>query len=296
MSGKPEHSAGKEQAHKEFIAKRPPRVRFAKEIRDAAGEDEERRLNYLEFMTSLMEMHPMVPFELCSFGSNLLDARRSLAYHVMIRQLSHTRSFIANVNIRNRTGMGTSLRCMLEMIAFTDFFSDNKRLNDCEMLERFVTGMVFLGGNWASGSWWEFERTWMNDHNEPMPEHKKDFIKKILGLPRLKEFLNPSVSQDAGFSYLYSRYSEFVHPAFGRPRSDFEEVLGISDPHRFGCKEYFKSEVETGAPISLILRDIGVACMCMEFFWVKALHIDPYSDESLAPQISQIIQEAGGSS
>jgi hypothetical protein len=270
-------------------------VRFSKEIRDAVGADQERDLDYLEFMTSLMELHPMVPFELCSFGSKLLDARRSLAYHILIRQLSHARSFIVNVNIRNRAGIGTSLRCMLEMIAFTDFFSDNQRLNDCELLERFLTGMAFLGGNWESGSWWEFERVWTNAHDEPLPEHAKKSFKAMLGLPRLKEFLDPSASQDAGFSYLYSRYSEFVHPAFARPRSDFQEALGINTPHRLGCKQYFEGEVETGAPISLILRYISAAGMCMQFFWVKALHIDPYSDESLAPQIDQIIQEAEGS-
>jgi hypothetical protein len=295
MSERPKHSAGNEQIHKAFIAEHPPRVRFSKEIRDAAGVDQERSLNYLEFMTSLMELHPMVPFELCSFGSDLLDARRSLAYHIVIRQLSHTRSLIANVNIRNRAGVGTSLRCMLEVNAFTNFLSDNQRLNDRELLERFLTGMAFLGGNKASGSWWELEREWTNAHDEPLPEHAKKFFKAMLGIPRLKEFLDPSASQDAGFSYLYSRYSEFVHPVFGRPRSDFEEALGISNPHRFGCKQYFEGEVKTGAPISLILRDIGAACMCMEFFWVKALHIDPHFDEALRPRIVQIIQQAEGS-
>jgi hypothetical protein len=184
---------------------------------------------------------------------------------------------------------------MLEVNAFTNFFSDNQRLNDRELLELFLTGQAFLGGKWASGSWWEFEREWLNDHSEPLPDHVKDLIKAMLGLPKLK-FLDPSASQDAGFSYLYSRYSEFVHPAFARPRSDFEEELGISNPNRLGCKEYFEREVETGAPISLILKDIDAACMCMEFFWVKALHIDPHFDEALRPRIVEIIQEAEGSS
>lgn len=294
MSEQPQHSAGNERVHKEFIATRPPRVRFAKEIRAATGAEGEGSLNYLEFMTSMMELHPMVPFELCSFGSDLLDARRSLAYHIVIRQLSHARSLIANANIRNRVGVGTSLRCMLEVNAFTNFVCDNQRLNDRELLELFLTGQAFLGGNWASGSWWEFETAWMEAHNEPLPEHAKNSIKAMLGLPRLREFLNPSASQDAGFSYLYSRYSEYVHPAFARPRRDFEEALGISNPHRLGCKEYFEGEVEAGAPISLILGDIEAACMCMQFFWVKALDIDPHFDEAIRPRIVQIIQDAEG--
>ena len=185
---------------------------------------------------------------------------------------------------------------MLEVNAFTNFLSDDQRLNDRELLERFITGMAFLEGNWTSGSWLEFEREWTNAHDDPLPDHTKRIIKEKLGLPRLKKFLDPSVTQDAGFSYLYSRYSEFVHPAFGRLRYDFEDALGISKPHKLGSKEYFEGEVKTGAPISLILRDISTAGMCIQFFWVKALHIDPYSDESLASQIDQIIEEAESTS
>jgi hypothetical protein len=185
---------------------------------------------------------------------------------------------------------------MLEINAFTQYFSDHQRLNDCRLLELFLLGQAFLGGDWKSGSWYDVDREWMKDHNEPLPEHAKSFIKAVAGLPRLEKFLHPSASQDLGFSYLYSRYSEFVHPAFARPRGDFEGALGMDKPHRFGSKEYFEGEVKTGAPISLILGDIGAACMCMQLFWVKAIHIDPHFDDVLRPRIVQIIQEAESSS
>ena len=60
MSEQPKDTTGNEQAHKMFLAKYPPQVRFTKEIRDAVGADQEQHLNYLEFMTAVMELHPMV--------------------------------------------------------------------------------------------------------------------------------------------------------------------------------------------------------------------------------------------
>jgi hypothetical protein len=93
----------------EFVRAHPPLVRFAPSVRDEASADAS-VVNHFEFMMALIEVHPIIPLEVCSFGSDLLDARRALAYHIMIRQLGHARSLVVNANIRNRVGVGASLR------------------------------------------------------------------------------------------------------------------------------------------------------------------------------------------
>jgi hypothetical protein len=111
----------KERVRKEFVKAHPPRLRFASDIRESSPSDEG-TLDHFEFMMALMEAHPIIPFEDWSFASDLLDARRALAYHVVMRQLGHARSVVENANTRNRVGIGVSLRCMLEIYAGARFF------------------------------------------------------------------------------------------------------------------------------------------------------------------------------
>jgi hypothetical protein len=277
----------------EFIKEHPPRIRFTADIREAAACDG-KTLDKFEFMTALMEAHPIFPFEHCSFGSDLLDARRALAYHIIVRQLGHARSLIANVNIRNRVGIGASLRCMLEMNAFAEFFCEREKLNDGRLIEVFLLGQAFLGGNWAAGSWYELEEVWKKQHGQPLPEDAKEFFRKMLGLPRGSEFLKPMTAKDEGFAYLYSRYSEFIHPAFARSRDDLEEAIESHEPHRFGSSQYYEYEVANGAPIQLILRDVDAGSFCLGAFRQAALEIDPHFDKALRPQVVELLTKVYG--
>src|SRR5208337_4688721 len=112
-----------------MIAARPPAVRFSNESRISFSEID-RSLDHIELMMCLMEAHPLLPFESCTFGSDLLDFRRGIAYEMLLRQLAHTRSLVANTNIRNRPGMGTAIRCMLEMYAFSKYLLEKNRIED----------------------------------------------------------------------------------------------------------------------------------------------------------------------
>src|SRR5712671_3834067 len=241
-----DYDQGKRQHfRKEFMKAHPPRFKFASDLR-GPSQSNEATLDHFEFMVALMEAHPIIPFEACSFGSDLLDARRALAYHVIIRQVSHARSVIVNANIRNRVGLGVSLRCMLEIYAFVQFFAKENRLNDYRTIELFLVGQSF-----ATGGWYEVKKAWEESHGEPMPDDAKNFIEKMFGLPRVRTIVKPTHSEDEGFSSLYSRYSEFVHPAFARPRDDFEQAIGCNNPHSFGSSDYFTREITQGAPIEL---------------------------------------------
>jgi hypothetical protein len=267
----------------EFIRTHPPRFRFASDVRNAAAAGDH-TIDHFEFMLAIMEAHPIVPFEACSFGSDLLDARRALAYQMVIRQVGHARSLIANANIRNRVGVGTSLRCMLEMYAFAHFFAQEDRLKDYRLIELFLMGQSF-----ATGGWYELEQVWKESHGEPLPEDARQFFEDMFGLPRVSNILKPAHG-DKGFSYLYSRYSEFVHPAFSRPRNDFEEAIGVIDPHAFGSSEFYRSEVREGAPMKLVLQDISAGSFCLEMFWPVVTDIDPHLNKELRPQIVEILK------
>src|SRR6185437_4527513 len=116
-----------------FLEERPPHVRFSPEIREAFA-DELGPLEHLEFMMSVMEAHPFWPFEEITFGSDVLDFRQGLAYEIVLRQLAQTRSLTVNTNARNRPGMGTALRCMLEMYAFSEYVTAKERIGDRNLL------------------------------------------------------------------------------------------------------------------------------------------------------------------
>jgi hypothetical protein len=277
----------KSRFRREFLQAQPPRIRFSSAIREAK-QAEAGRIDHFEFLMALMEAHPMIPFESCSFGSDLLDVRRALAYQIVLRQLGHARSLVVNANIRNRTGVGVSLRCMLEMYAFAHFFHQENRLNNYRLIEVFLLGQSF-----ATGGWYELEKAWKESHNEPLPKEAKEFFEQMFGLPRLNKILKPVHEIDEGFSYLYSRYSEFVHPAFARPTDDFQTAIHCDQPHSFGCLEFYQQENAEGSPIDLILQDINSGSFCLEMFWPIAFDIDPHFDRELRPQIVEILRDHG---
>jgi hypothetical protein len=271
----------------ELLQAHSPKVRFEDSLRNA-GIGDKSMLDHFEFMMAVMELHPIIPFEECSFGSDLLDDRRALAYHIIQRQLGHSRSLVVNANIRNRAGVGISLRSMLEMYAFVRFFQEENRLEDDRLIEVFLQGQSF-----ATGGWYELEKVWQEEHNEPFPKDAKKFVEATFGIPRLNKVLKPTHDTDEGFSYLYSRYSEFVHPSFARPRADFEEALGQKDPSPRGSTAYYREETQSGAPLSLILKDVHAGSFCLEMFWPIALEIDPHFDKTLRPQIVQVLIDHG---
>jgi hypothetical protein len=271
----------------EFLKAHPPRIGFSPEIRGESPDDID-KFDHFELMTAMMESHPILPFEICSLGSDLLDARRALAYHIVIRHLGHARSLIVNANIKNRVGVGVSLRCMCEMYAFANFFNHKDRMEDHRLIELFLFGQSF-----ATGGWYELERVWKQSHSETMPQDAREFFEEMFGLPRLNKFLKPAHEEDEGFSYMYSRYSEYVHPAFARPRDDFEEAIGVVDPPQYGSHQYYYQEMNEGGPAKLILHDIGFGSFCLELFWPIALNIDPHFNKELRPQIVQILKDQG---
>lgn len=265
------------------------RVKFNDDLR-AAIKGDQHMLNRFEFFTAVLELHPTFDFEHISFGSELLDARRALAYHIVARQLGHARSLIANANIKNRVGTGASLRCMLEMTAFAEFFGAPQTVNDHRLIDLYLHGQAFLGGSWATGSWYELEEEWREKYSEPLPSDAREFFKKMFGLPRGSDFLGPMASNDEGFSYLYSRYSEFIHPAFVRSRDDLEAEIGHPNPHSLGSREYLEHEFRLGAPTTLILRDIDVGQFCLRNFCRAAMPIDPHFDKQLRPQVIERVK------
>jgi hypothetical protein len=272
----------------EFLRNYPPRIRFAPELRLGQSPAELATLDHFEFMVAVMQAHPIFFFEECSFGSDLLDARRALAYHIIVRQLGHARSLIVNANIRNRVGVGTALRCMLEIYAFAKFFDSTERLNDDRLMELFLLGQSF-----AIGGWYELEKVWQESHGEPIPEDARKFFEDMFGIPRVKTILKPTHAEDEGFSYLYARYSEFVHPAFARPRNDFEEAIGLDHTHPYGSSQYYDQEVNQGAPLKLLSKDVEAGSVCLEMFWGIASRIDPHFDNDLRPQILEVLRRHG---
>jgi hypothetical protein len=181
---------------------------------------------------------------------------------------------------------------MLEMVAFANFFAQPDHLNNQNLIERYLGGQAFLGGSWAAGSWYELEEAWQKEHGEPLPQDAKNFFKKMLGLPKGSEFLTPTASSDEDFAYLYSRYSEFVHPAFSRSKDDLEEAIQSTDPHRFGSSQYYEYDAQKGAPIELIERDIAVGSFSLQQFWKSALEVDPHFDKALRPQVLKRVEKS----
>ncbi len=252
------------------MAQHPPHVRFSSDSRTAFAEIDQ-CLDHIEFMMSLLEAHPLIPFERYTFGSDLLDFRRGVAYEIVLRQLAHTRSLVANVNIGNRTGIGTALRCMLEMHAFSEYLLDEDRLGDAGFLEKLYHGRAL-----TPGGWYDIEKQWQAQHQGPMPKDAKDFLKALLNLPRVGDITKAAHETDKGAGYLYSFYSEFIHPAFARPREDGELALGVQDIPVFGTDRYYQSLLAAAQPVSLLTRDIEAASFCLELFWPRLLDIDPF--------------------
>lgn len=279
-------SEEKQAVWKKLIETRPPQVRFADGIRTGFGK-ETRILDHIEFMMSLMEAHPLIPFEI-TFGSDLLDFRRGVAYEIVLRQLAHTRSLVANTNIKNRPGVGTALRCMLEILAFSEYIHREKVIDDRNLLEK-----LYLGRAFTPGGWYDIEQEWEKEHAIPIPEKTKELFKSLLNLPRINTITKPLFDADKGASYVYSVYSEFVHPVFGRPRDDMQEELGKQGPFTFGSREYYTLLQSGQTPTGVLEKDLAAGSFCLELFWGRALEIDPFFDDKHRDQVLAKLKEQG---
>lgn len=268
-----------------MVAARPPAVRFSKESRISFSKID-RSLDHIELMMCLMEAHPLLPFEGCTFGSDLLDFRRGIAYEMVLRQLAHTRSLVANANIKNRPGMGTAVRCMLEMHAFSQFLLDKSRIEDRALLEKLYHGRAF-----TPGGWYDIEREWESRHGEPMPKDAKDILKALLNLPRIGDVVKTVNDADKGAAYVYAIYSEFVHPAFGRPREESEAALGIQEVSAFATARYYEALLYGNESVELLGTDIKAASFCLELFWPRLMEIDPLFDDRYGAELRKRLQE-----
>jgi hypothetical protein len=271
---------------KTFTDSRPPKVHFSDELRKEFGTDA-RLLDHIELMMSLMEGHPLVPFNI-TFGSDLLDFRRALAYEIVLRQIAHTRSLVVNTNIRNRPGVGTSLRCILEMFAFSEYILSNKVIADRNLLEKLYHGRAF-----TPGGWYDIEREWEKEHDAPIPNDTREFFKSVLNLPHVGKITEPLFEADKGASYIYSLYSEFIHPAFSRPRADIEEELKVGEPFAFGSTEYYSNQQTGDTPIALLKRDVSAGSFCLELFWPRLLDIDPFLNAKTRDDVIAKLKEQG---
>jgi hypothetical protein len=269
-----------------FVESRPPQVRFASNIRANFGA-ETRLLDHVEYMMSLMEAHPLIPFGF-TFGSDLFDLRRGLAYEIVLRQLAHTRSLVANINIKNRPGVGTAVRCMLEMFAFAEYILDEKRIEDGNALEKLYHGRAF-----TPGGWYDIEQEWEREHGVQIPNDAKELLKALLNLPHIKNITKPLFDGDKGASYIYSVYSEFVHPAFERPRGDIEAELGHDSALVFGSSEYH-TILQTGhIPLELLKKDLSAGSLCLQLFWPRLLDIDPFLNDKSRNEVIEKLKQQG---
>lgn len=251
-----------------------PRVRFSPDIRDKLI-DYSDRLDYFEAMTILLEYHPFLPFDDKFSLGDILDYRRALAYEVIIRLLGHCRTLIANSNIFNHIGTAVALRCVLELYAFLIYLKDNNYKDDAKFLDKLLHGSIL-----SSGEWYEYEQTWKEKHDEPLPDNFKGLLKSLLKTPHVSEYLKSVKVNDQGFDYMYAIYSNFVHPTFGRPRDQFIEDIGQKSVGiALEDSSYYLLAQKQPSPPNSLKRDISAAGFCLELIWPEIMILDPFFDD-----------------
>lgn len=233
------------------------------------------RLEHFEGMVTVLECHPVIPE--FNFNSDLLKFRQLLTYEILIRQLGHIRSFVANCNIYNQVGTAVSIRCMLEIYAFAAFLKKSGKIDDRNFIEKLLCGSVF-----SSGEMYEFENYWNQSFDEPLSDGMKAFLKKLFKTPHVNEYLRPIVKEDKGFDQMYALYSNYVHPTFNRPREQYLQDMGITydEPATIFEEIQFYLKAQNGpAPVKTIEREIDVAGFCMELFYPAFMELDPFYTE-----------------
>ena len=98
---------------------------------------------------------------------------------------------------------------------------------------------------------------------------------------------------DEGAAYFYSIYSEFVHPAFSRPREDSEEAMGIDGVFNFGSPQFYRALLDCQEQAELLGKDITTGGVVLEFFWPRLLQIDPLFDDKHRDSVRNKLKEQG---
>jgi hypothetical protein len=260
----------KQTVWSQAIAANPPRVRFSEDLRDGLA-TKAKSFDHIEFMMFTLEHHPLIPFDKYSFGSDLLDFRRGVAYEIVLRLLAHVRNFVANINVRNRPGAGAALRCMLDIYALLVYLSAENRLQDKLLLENFLIGQSF-----ATGADYWLKKEWLKDGQPETWASTKDILEHWIGLPRTGLITKVAHSLDEGFSALYARYSEYVHFVFSQPRMEIEEAFGHTEEMVFGSEEYFRSGQIDGAPLEVLSTDLDACSFILQMTWPSLFAVDPF--------------------
>jgi hypothetical protein len=177
---------------------------------------------------------------------------------------------------------------MLEMHVFAEYLLKNNRTEDWHFLEKLYHGRAL-----TSGGWYDIEREWEKDASGPMPEDAKDLIRALINLPRVGKIVRTVHDTDEGSAYLYSLYSEFVHPAFSRPRDDSEAAMGIDGIFTFGTSQFYGALLDSQEPAELLGRDIKTGSVVLQFFWPRLLQIDPLFDEKHRDSVQNKLKEHG---
>ena len=160
------------------IEKCPSRIAFSQDARLALL-DLDGTFDHIEFLMIWLENHPLIPLHQYTFGSHLLDTRRAVAYEVVLRVRAHLRSLVVNVNIRNKPGIGTALRCLLDIHALLRISKRVIGYRTRPFLEKFLSGQQF-----AKGSDYFLNREWSKDTGESLPADLKKVLESWFGLPR----------------------------------------------------------------------------------------------------------------
>lgn len=248
-----------------------------------------RRLKLAQGMMILFECHPFLPFtKKFSYGSDLLNYRKAIAYEVILRLLGHCRSLVANTNIYNHIGTGVSLRCMLELYSFLVFLN-NGEADDFNQLDKLLHGCPFF-----SGEWYEYEKSWARQHGSPIPDDIKDLLKSLLKTPPLSRYRDALKSSDRGFEHLYAVYSHFVHPTFGRPRDQFMEDSGHSPTGMvMDDSQYYILARNSRSPLGSLKRDLDTGSFCLELTWPEVLKIDPLFNKQKRKEVLRKLESNG---
>jgi hypothetical protein len=278
----------KDAFRKKALEAQPPLVRFTDQIRESLGQRAS-ACDHIEFMMWLLESHPLIPFEKYSFGSDLLDFRRALAYEILLRILAHVRSLVANVNIVNRPGAGAAVRCILDMNALLTFLDTENRMNDEGLLDTFLGGQSF-----AKGADYFLNQEWLKQHGVPLPADTKKWMESLFGLPRTALITGAAHTADAGFSAMYARYSEYIHFVFSGPRRETEDALGHTEENGpFGSHEYFASGQRGTTPVGPLIGDIEAASFTLQLTWPLLLSLDPFMNETTSEAVKEALKQQG---
>ncbi len=126
---------------------------------------------------------------------------------------------------------------------------------------------------------------------EKSPEDAKDLIRGLINLPKVGKITRSVHDTDKGAAYFYSIHSEFVHPAFSRPREDSEEAMGIDGVFNFGTPKFYRALLDCQEPGEILRRDIKTGSVVLEFFWPRLLQIDPQFDDTYKDSVRAKLKE-----